>query len=36
MAKASPLIKNAIENGVFKAVDLETAPRYKQYIPYWA
>ena len=36
MAKASRLIQNTIDAGLIKAVDPETAPRYKKYIPYWA
>lgn len=35
-AKASRLIQNTIDAGLIKAVDPETAPRYKKYIPYWA
>lgn len=36
MTKASRLIQNTIAAGLIKAVDPETAPRYKKYIPYWA
>lgn len=36
MTKASRLIQNTIDAGLIKAVDPETAPRYKKYIPYWA
>ena len=30
------LLANAVESGYIKAMDPDTAPRYKKYIPYWA
>lgn len=30
------LLANAVESGYIKAMDSDTAPRYKKYIPYWA
>ena len=35
-SKASRIIANAVESGYIKAMDPDTAPRYKKYIPYWA
>lgn len=35
-SKASRIIANAVESGYIKAMDSDTAPRYKKYIPYWA
>ena len=35
-AKASRLLTGAVEGGYIKVMDLDTAPRYKKYIPYWA
>lgn len=35
-AKASRLLTSAVEGGYIKAMDPDTAPRYKKYIPYWA
>lgn len=34
--KASRVIKDAVEAGVIKLYNEETAPRYYEYIPYWA
>ena len=36
MAKASRIIQSTIDAELIKAVDSETAPRYRKYIPYWA
>lgn len=35
-AKASRLLTSAVEGGYIKVMDLDTTPRYKKYIPYWA
>ena len=35
-AKASRLLTSAVDGGYIKAMDPDTAPRYKKYIPYWA
>ena len=35
-AKASRLLNSAVEGGYIKAMDPNTAPRYRKYIPYWA
>ena len=35
-AKASRLLTSAVDGGYIKVMDPDTAPRYKQYIPYWA
>lgn len=32
----SRLLKEAVEKGLIRVVDPDTAPRYKRYIPYWA
>lgn len=32
----SKLIKKALDDGKIKPYDIETAPRYMEYIPYWA
>lgn len=34
--KASRIIANTVEAGLIKALDPDTAPRYKKYVPYWA
>ena len=35
-AKASRLLTSAVDGGYIKVMDSDTAPRYKNYIPYWA
>ncbi len=35
-ASISRLIKDTLNEGLIKAVDANTAPRYMKYIPYWA
>jgi len=35
-AKTSRLIKETVKKGLIKPIDIETAPRYMKYIPYWA
>lgn len=35
-AKASRILTSAVDGGYIKAMDPDTAPRYKKYIPYWA
>ena len=32
----SRLLKEAVEKGLIRPVDPDTAPRYKRYVPYWA
>ena len=34
-AKASRLLTCAVDGDYIKVMDPDTAPRYKQYIPYW-
>lgn len=34
--KSSRILKDTMDEGLIKAVDKDTAPRYMKYIPYWA
>lgn len=34
--KASRIIKDTVSAGLIKPLDVETAPRYMKYIPFWA
>lgn len=34
--KTSRIIKDALDEGLIKPVDPDTAPRYMRYIPFWA
>ena len=35
-AKTSRLIKETVKQGLIKPIDIETAPRYMKYVPFWA
>ena len=35
-AKTSRLIRETVKQGLIKPIDVETAPRYMKYIPFWA